>query len=87
MVPINITPGSNHAGVTRFGGFSMYEDAGAPALVIFRKAVVGGQILFTVALTANQSVSFLFPQALSSEGGVYVQESSGSVTGVLYDAD
>lgn len=81
--PTTITPGANHAGVDDFRGYSIYEDAGAAALVIFRKGTVSGQILWVQALDANGSASVLLP-AMSAEGGVYVQESSGSVTGVLF---
>jgi len=87
MVPVNITGGgANHAAVTRLGGFSFYEDAGSTALIILRKAVVGGQIIATVPLAANAGATIQFDVPISAEGGVYVQESSGSITGVLYDA-
>jgi len=83
MNPTTITPDSNHSAVDNFKGYSIYEDAGAPALVIFRKAAVGGQIIWVQALAANGSASVLLPN-IPAEGGVYVQESTGSVTGVLY---
>ena len=78
-----ITPDSNHTGVERLRGFSFYEDAGATALVIIREAAVGGQILFTVPLTANAGATLVLPEGIDCEGGTYVQESSGSITGVL----
>ena len=87
MVPVNITGGgANHTGVTRFGGFSVYEDASAAAVIIFRKATVSGQILAVLTLAADESATIQFDVPLSAEGGVYVQESSGSITGVLYNA-
>ena len=88
MIPTTITGGgANHTGVTRFCGFSFYEDASAAALIIIRKATVGGQILFTIPLAADAGATLVFPSDfISTEGGVYVQESSGSVTGVLYQS-
>ena len=84
-VPVNITPDSNHSSVTRLAGFSIYEDTGsATALIIFRKASVSGQILAVVPLIASGGATIQFDDAISAEGGVYVQESSGSITGVLY---
>lgn len=80
----DITPGSNHSDVTRFSGFSIYEDASTAALIIFRKASVSGQILAMVPLAADEGATIQFDIPLSAEGGVYVQESSGSITGVLY---
>lgn len=85
MVPVDITPDSNHSGVERLGGFSIYEDSGGSALIIFRKASVSGQILAVVPLAANAGATIQFDVPLTSEGGVYVQESSGSITGVLYE--
>lgn len=86
MVPVNITPDSNHSSVTRLAGFSFYEDTGAAALIILRKAAVGGQIIATVPLAANGGATIQFDEPISAEGGVYVQESTGSITGVLYNA-
>ena len=87
MVPQTITGGgANHSSVTRLGGFSFYEDAGNAALIILRKATVSGQIVATVSLAANESATIQFDTPISCEGGVYVQESSGSITGVLYSA-
>lgn len=85
-VPVNITPNSNHSSVERLGGFSFYEDAGAAALIILRKATVGGQIIATIPLAADEGVTYEFAEGVNAEGGVYVQESTGSITGVLYDA-
>ena len=84
MVPVTITPGSNHATADRFIGFSIYEDSSGAALIHFRKASVSGQIIASVALSADQSAMIFFPKSVSAEGGVYVQEASGSIAGVLY---
>lgn len=86
MNPINITPNSNHADVERLGGFSFYEDASAAALIILRKGSVSGQIIATIPLAADQGATIQFDNPIACEGGVYVQESSGSITGVLYSA-
>lgn len=79
-----ITPDSNHAGVTRLRGFSFYEDASGTALIIIRKATVSGQILFTIPLTADAGATLVLDDFISAEGGVYVEENSGSITGVLF---
>lgn len=86
MQPTNITPGSNHSGVTRLGGFSMYEDSTATAVIALRKGSVSGQVIAYIPLTAGQGATLQFDVPISSEGGVYVQEVSGSITGVLYSA-
>jgi hypothetical protein len=86
MVPTTITPNSNHSGVTLLKGFNITEDASAAAHVRFRKAAVGGQIIATVKLAADGTAMIIFDEAISSEGGVYVQEVAGSVEGVLFDA-
>ena len=86
MIPVTITPASNHSGVERLGGFSFYEDAGNTALIFLRKGSVSGQIIAAIPLAANGGATIQFDIPISSEGGVYVQESSGSITGVLYQA-
>ena len=79
-----ITPGSNHSAVVRFAGFSIREDASAAAVIEFRKLSVTGQVLFIVALASGESVSIVLSESMSSEGGVYVKEVSGSIEGVLF---
>lgn len=83
MNPTAITPDSNHSGVTRLQGFSIKEDAGAAATIELRKAAIGGTVVFYLNLAANESVNAVFPESISFEGGVYVKELTGSVTGVL----
>jgi len=84
MAVTAITPGSNHAGVDNLEGFSIQEDAGAAAVIELRKAVVGGQVVIYLNLAANETATIQFGNALSFEGGCYVKEVSGSVTGVLW---
>lgn len=79
-----ITVDSNHSGVEEFAGFSVAEDSSAVAYVRFRKAAVGGQILAHLHLGADQSGTIVFGRILTAEGGVYVEEVTGSVAGVLY---
>ena len=86
MQPTNITPDSNHSGVTRLGGFSLYEDASSAAVIALRKASVSGQVICYIPLEPGQGATLQFDVPISSEGGVYVQEVSGSITGVLYSA-
>lgn len=81
-----ITPGSNHASVEQLGGFSIEEDSSAAAQVVLRKGSVSGTIFWHLNLTADQSASIMFPRPIATEGGVYVQEVSGSIAGVLFDA-
>ena len=80
----DITPASNHTDVTIFKGFSVKEDAAAPAEIEFRDKTVTGQVLANLNLTAGQSATFVNPEYLESDEGVYVKEVSGSITGVLY---
>lgn len=85
--PQTITGGANHSGVTRFAGFSIREAAGTPAAatVNFRSATVGGQILATVELAANESAMVFFPGPIVASGGVYVEQAAGTISGVLYN--
>lgn len=83
MNPTTIVPDSLHSGIDNFKGYSIYEDAGAAALVVFRKGSVSGQILWVQAFSANGSASVLVPN-IPCEGGLYVQEATGSVTGVAF---
>ena len=86
MFPIDITANSNHATVDRLHGFSIRESAGAAASaeVNLRKATAGGQILYVLELAANESATLMLPEAVSAEGGVYVQVVSGTISGVLW---
>lgn len=79
-----ITGGANHTGVVYFCGYSVRETAGAVAEIRFRLAAVGGVILAVVSLPANSSYSVMFPSALSTPTGVYVQVVSGAAEGILY---
>ena len=81
---VDITPGSNHSGVTRLAGFSFYEDGASTALIHLRKGSVSGQILFSIPLTASAGATLMLPEHIVCEDGVYVQEASGSITGVLH---
>lgn len=83
MYATTITPDSNHATVERLWGFSFREDAAAAAVVNIRRASDTGQILFTVPLAASAGATLVLPEPMSVEGGVYVEEVSGSITGVL----
>jgi hypothetical protein len=86
MTPATITANSNHATVERLSGFSIRENAGTPAVASLnlRKLSVSGQILFVLELAANESASIMIPEAVSSEGGVYVQVIGGAIEGVLW---
>ncbi len=79
-----ITPDSNHSGVDNLEGFSMQEDAGAAAVIELRKAAVGGTVVQYIKLAAAESITIQFPRSVSYEGGVYVKEVSGSITGCLW---
>jgi len=82
--PQTITPNANHSAVETLKGFSIAEDAGAAATLRLRKAAVGGQIVAYLNLTAGQSANLEYVTGVSYEGGVYVEEVTGSVSGVLY---
>lgn len=78
-----ITPNSLHA-VERVSGFSIAEDAGAAAHVRFRKGSVSGSVVWNVKLASGQSATLdLGGESRSFEGGVYVEEVSGSIEGAL----
>jgi hypothetical protein len=85
---VDVTADSNHATVTKFGGFSVRESAGTPAAaaVNFRHGVVGGQIFAVLELAANESASISLGGAFQAPDGVYVQVVSGTVSGVLWNA-
>ncbi len=78
-----ITPDSNHSGLTTLEFVSIYEDAGATAKVNFRKAGASGTIVFTLVFAANECINIEFFRPRTFEGGVYVEEVSGSITGVM----
>lgn len=84
MQPYDITPDANHAGVDRLSGFSIEEDSGSAAVIQLRKATVSGQVIVYLRLAAGQSANIQYPDPIAAEGGVFVKEVSGSVTGVLY---
>lgn len=86
MAPTDITPNSNHAGVERLDGFSIRESAGSPAVAAFnlRKASAVGQILFVGELQANESATLMLHESVSSEGGLYVEVTAGTISGVLW---
>lgn len=84
MIPTDISPGTNHTAVDTLLGFSFYEDASAAALIILRKGAVDGQIIAIIPLAADAGATIFFPKGVSTDGGCYVQESAGSITGVLY---
>lgn len=85
---VDITQNSNHATVEIFRGFSVRENAGSPAAaaVNFRKNSVSGQIIGVLELAANESATLALSKKnkRTSEGGVYVQVTAGSIEGVLY---
>jgi len=83
MLPVDIAVNTNHATVDNLVGFSIVEDSGASAKVEIRKAAVAGQVLVYLNLSANESATIFFP-SVPMEGGTYVKEVSGSVTGVLF---
>ena len=83
MKPTTITPDSNHAGVDVLWGFSIQEDSSAAAVIELRKAAVDGAVVWYLNLAADESASIVFPKPIPTEGGVYVKEVSGSVTGLL----
>ena len=78
-----ITPGANHATVLHWRGFSVKEDAAAAAVIEFRSLAVDGTVLWYLNLASGESASIMFPQHIVSQGGVYVKEVSGSITGSL----
>ncbi len=86
---VTVTPDANHAGVERFCGFSFRDDSTAACVVQFRAGSVGGQILWHLALAADESASIKWSgdDILEAPGGVYVNEVSGSIEGVIFSAD
>jgi len=84
MQPQVVTIAANHSAVERLKGWSFYEDAASTAYIRLRRAAVGGDILAHIKFASGESVQFEYDEDLISDGGVYVEEVSGSVTGVLY---
>jgi hypothetical protein len=89
MKSLDITADTLHAAAVLLKGFSMYESGGtSPAIVVFRNGGVGGQILATVPLAADEGATLQYDQYLTAEDGVYVQVTGGgTLTGVLYHID
>lgn len=86
MQVVDITEDANHSDVEQFRGFSVRESAtiGADATVRFRKESVSGQVIVYLELEANQSATITFKEAITAEGGTYVEVVSGEVEGILY---
>lgn len=86
---VDISPDAAHAGVERFCGFSIRDDSSAACVVQFRATDGSGQILWHLALAADESASVIWPAKdyLEAPGGVFVNEVSGSIEGVLFSAD
>lgn len=84
MIPVDVTVNSNHSGVERLVGFSIREDSGAAAHFRLRKGSVSGQVIMDLNVAASGNATIFFPKSVASEGGVYVQEVTGSVAGVLF---
>lgn len=78
------TVGPTGIDVTYYG-FSLRETAGSTAVVRIRAGgVVGGTILDTISLAANESArEDYFPQGLRAAGGLYYQLVSGAVEGAI----
>ena len=83
MQATDIVPNSLHAGVEDLWGFSIRETGGAAAVVNLRTATVGGQLVFSIALAANESVNAIFPRTVTFNGDCYVEVASGAVAGSL----
>ena len=86
---VTITADAAHAGVERFCGFSIRDDSSAACVVQFRATDGSGQILLHLALAADESATLRLPadSYIEAPGGVYVNEVSGSIEGILYSAD
>lgn len=84
--PVTLTPDSLHSSIKRFKGFSIFEDSASTATVRFYNGSTGGQLLWVLNLAASQSASVIFPkeEQLPCDAGLYVDEATGSVTGVLF---
>ena len=82
-----ITVGTTHSNVERCFGFDIYEDTGTAAAVVeLREGSVTGKVVKYLPLAIGESAFVVFdkPIYLAFPGGCWVQEVSGSVTGVLY---
>jgi len=82
--PVTIAPGANHVAVEEFWGFTVKEDASAAAEWVFRIVGATDTIVWYLQLSADQSASIMFPKGIRTPGGVYVEEVTGSATGVLF---
>lgn len=89
LLPQTITVNTNHTAVQRLAGFTIHEDSSAAAEVKIRALSASGQIIWHLALAADESASIIFPKAVfvSAAGGTYVEEVSGSVEGTLFYPD
>jgi len=85
--PVDLTGDANHTDVVHYGGFSVRESAGTPAVaaVNFRHGSVSGQIVGVLELAANESADRSLPGIIQTPAGVYVQVVTGEISGVLYN--
>lgn len=83
MAVLDISSGANHPTLDVLEGFSIVETNDTAARVEFRKAVVGGQILYFVNLASRESATIDFVRPKPAEGGVYVKV-TGTISGVLH---
>lgn len=87
MKSVELTSDSNHADVDMWRGFSIRESAGSPAAatVLFKKASSGGELVGVLELQANESATLIISKRkINVEGGLYVDVTSGTISGVLY---
>lgn len=89
MTPVTVSANTNHTAVTRLAGFSFRETAGGAAVLRVRKGAVDGDLVFTLSFEANESLLLILGdnQLVGTEDGAYVQVVSGTVEGVLFEAD
>ena len=85
-IPHDITAGANNTNITKFVGFSIYEDAGAASHWTFRHGASDGVILASVKLASGESAMIMLPRAIATPLGVYVVEVAGSNTGTMFNA-
>lgn len=85
-IPLTVVAATSNANITKFLGFSIYEDAAATAQWTFRHGSATGTILASVKLAASESATVMFPFPIATPEGVWVVEVSGSITGTVYAA-
>lgn len=87
VAPVTVTANANHAGVTRYAGFSVRESAAtaAAATVNLRHGTATGQIIAVLELAANASDAAALPLPVQTPDGVYVEVVAGVIEGVLLD--